>query len=265
MPIHLIVQYCPHPLPARVAEYDECLRRNLANPHVAAVHNLIEPQTTVPAEFKSHPKYREHALPRWMTYKDAFDYANANLAGEICCLCNLDIFLDPTCSWDETRSIINQGWVLCQSRIEFDPKGAPYKDVLFNQCAFANSQDAWLFVPPLNVNNCEFEIGILGCDNAIAHRLVHSGKQPVNLADRFRIFHYDKARGKNSLNQAEVHISEAPRRPKKNPEREGYYLVPNFDQVRSVDAVFQMMQLSDVQRYQAVCALMSKLITINNP
>ena len=39
-PIHLIVQYCNDPRPARAAEYDECFRRNLANPHVVAVHNL---------------------------------------------------------------------------------------------------------------------------------------------------------------------------------------------------------------------------------
>ena len=45
MPVHLIIQYCNDPRPPRQAEYDECVRRNLDNPHVAVVHNLVEPGT----------------------------------------------------------------------------------------------------------------------------------------------------------------------------------------------------------------------------
>jgi hypothetical protein len=265
MPLHVIVQYSNHPLPQRAAEYDECVRRNLANPHIAKLHNLVEPQTIVPAEFKSHPKYVQQPLPRWMTYRDAFNYANANLAGEIVCLCNLDIFLDPTSPWEATRPILEDRIVLCQSRIEFDPPNAPFKDPGFSKMAFANSQDAWLFVPPFEVPDCDFEVGVLGCDNAIADRIHRGGRVPVNLADRYRIFHYDRVRKKTSKNQEEVHASEASRRPQRHPEREGQYLVPNFDQVNSADEIINSLNVTPMERYQVICSVINQLLKIHNP
>src|SRR6266487_3408377 len=176
MPIHVIVQYCTHPLPQRVAEYDECVERNLANPHVAMVHNLAQVGTAVPLQFQSHRKYRAKPLGRWMTYRDAFDYANAELSGELVCVSNLDVFLDPQTQWDAAAQILSDGVrVLCLSRIEMRRDGSIFKDPELDRLSFALSQDAWVFRPPINVKNCDFEIGILGCDNAIAHRLRNSG------------------------------------------------------------------------------------------
>jgi len=117
--IHLIIQYCNDPRPGRQAEYDECLRRNLACPAIVAVHNLVEPQTTVPEEFRGHPKMHEQRLDRWMTYQDAFAHANERLPGEVVAVTNLDIFLDPTSDWSDLGFLSN-GVVLCLSRFEWD-------------------------------------------------------------------------------------------------------------------------------------------------
>lgn len=266
MPLHLIIQYCNDPRPQRQAEYDECLRRNLGNPHIAAVHNLVEPQTNVPEEFRSHAKYEEHELPRWMRYRDAFDFAATNLAEQICAIANLDIFLDPTSDWDQAAQLMDKNLVLCLSRIEFDPAGAPFKDPGLNQVGFANSQDAWVFRAPLNVPECDFEIGTLGCDNAIAERFKRAGKIPANLADRFRIFHFDRARGKTFANQSVVHAADRTQRgrPHPHPERDGQYLVPNMDQVKSVDQVLNSLRVSELDRYMIICDVMSHFIKISN-
>ena len=37
--IHMIIQYCNDPRPQRQAEFDECLRRNLAHPVIVAIKN----------------------------------------------------------------------------------------------------------------------------------------------------------------------------------------------------------------------------------
>ncbi len=66
---------------------------------------------------------------------------------------------------------------------------------------------------PLAVPDCEFEIGELGSDNAIAHRILRTGRTPVNAPDRFRIFHYDQFRGKVFLNQSAVHGGASTRPP----------------------------------------------------
>jgi hypothetical protein len=267
MALHLIIQYCNDPRPARQAEYDECLRRNLDNPHIAAVHNLVEPQTVVAEPFRLHAKHREHALPRWMTYRDAFEYASAHLSGQICALANLDIFLDPASLWDQVAPMLDSNLVLCLSRMEFNPDGPPFKDPGLNQMAFANSQDAWVFRAPIEVPACDFEIGTLGCDNAIAERFKRAGKVPVNLADRFRIFHYDRARGKNFANQAAVHAAEQAQRshPHPHPEQQGQYLVPNMDQVKSVDQVLHALRVGEIDRYMIICDIMSHFIKISNP
>ena len=264
MPIHLIIQYCNDPRPARQAEYDECLRRNLANPHIAAVHDLLETQTNLPEEFRDHPKHRLTVIGRWMTYRDAFEYANTRLPGETVAIANADIFLDPNSPWDQASAALESGIVLCQSRTEFAPGRPPFKDPEFDQMFYANSQDAWIFRAPLEVPECDFEIGELGCDNAIADRIRRTGKIPVNLADRFVIFHYDQARGKTFANQKQVHQGERADRPQRHPEQHGQYLVPNMDQAKSIDQMLTALGVSDLNRYQVYCDVLSHFLKIGN-
>ena len=54
--VHLLVQYYNDKYPPRQEELDACMRFNLANPHVIKIHNLIEPQTVLPAWAANHPK-----------------------------------------------------------------------------------------------------------------------------------------------------------------------------------------------------------------
>ena len=46
--LHVVVSYFNARQPERAAEYDECVRRNLANLFVAGLHNLLEPGVVVP-------------------------------------------------------------------------------------------------------------------------------------------------------------------------------------------------------------------------
>jgi hypothetical protein len=262
--IHLIIQYCNDPRPARAAEYDECLRRNLANPAIAAVHNLVEAQTVVPEEFRSHPRYKEHPLGRWMTYKDAFDFANASLAGQPVCIANLDIFLDQASNWQEAMQAIQSQFVFCLSRVEWDSDGRTFLDPVLSQLAYAQTQDAWLFQAPFEVPNCDFEIGTLGCDNAIAHRIKMTGRVPVNAGSRFRIFHYDRARGKVAANARDIHGAERKARPRRKPEEEGQYLLPDIDKIKSLDQLFATLKVNDIQKYRAICEALNSVVKLRN-
>ena len=46
----------------------------------------------------------------------------------------------------------------------------------------------------------DFELGFLGCDNAIADRFFKAGYKVINQPVTYKIFHYDIAKGKNSSN-----------------------------------------------------------------
>jgi hypothetical protein len=264
--LHLITQYCNPKLPARQAEYDYCLRRNLQNPWIAKVHNLVESQTIVPGEFRQHKKYIEHPLGHWMTYADALAYAAERLSGQSVCLANLDIFLDDqTTKWSDITPLLDASIVLCLSRTEFDGNGKTYKDPGLAALGFANSQDAWIFRPPLPADNCDFEIGTLGCDNAFADRIKRAGRFPLNAATRFEIFHFDQCRGKSFANQAQVHADDRAHRPRLRPEEDGQYLLPDIDQVTSVDAILKSLKVTDLQRYSVICDVVSRFVKIRNP
>lgn len=262
--IQLLVQYCNTHMPDRQAEFDECLRRNLANSSILAVHNLVETTVAVPIEFTTHPKYRQQLVPRWLTYADAFEYANANLPGQIVCLCNLDIFLDERSDWTQAAGLLARGVVLCLSRTEYSADGDTFEDPGFAALAFANTQDAWLFQPPVRVANADFEIGTPGCDNAIAHRFKQAGYFPLNAASRFRILHYDRCRGETGTSRPLLRSSETVGYPGQYPEERGQYLLPDFDKVRSVDQILAACGVDDLQRYEVICDTLSRFIKTRN-
>ena len=264
--LHLIVQYCNDHRPERQAEFDFCVRRNLDNPYVERLHNLVERATVIPDEFCSHPKYNEFRVHRWMTYRDAIDYANRELFGEMVCIANLDIFLDADdTEWPAAARLNRQGIVLCLSRHEFDGEGSAYKDPILAKLAFAHTQDAWVFRAPLHVEDCEFEIGMLGDENAFAERLRRSGYIPVNAPDRFKILHYDRARGKTARNFLDIHRAEQAHRPEnRHPEEEGQYLVPDIDAVQSVDDLLKTLNVPELEKYVLICDIMTRFVKIKN-
>jgi hypothetical protein len=263
--VHILIQYCNARTPARQAEYDYCVRRNLANPWIAKVHNLIEQETSIPEEFRGHGKYVEHPLGRWMTYADALEYANKRLDGQTVCLANLDIFLDDNeTQWSETSPLLDKKAVLCLSRIEFDEQGKTHLDAGFLKWAFANTQDAWIFRAPFEVPNCDFEIGTIGCDNAFADRVRQAGRLPLNAPGRFKIYHYDRCRGKSFANQDDFYARERAERPRRRPEDEGQFLVPDIDRLKSVDALLDRLKVPELQRYALICEVMSRFIRIRN-
>ena len=144
---------------------------------------------------------------------------------------------------------------------------------------YQDPQDAWLYKAPLEVDysKLEFELGMLGCDNAIAHRLASAGYKVINQPVTYKIFHYDVVKGKTSENFMEKHKEEAVKRNKpvnKYPERIGSYLVPNYDQIletsggRDIDLIGMLRQLggcSNWERYEMISRIMSDRILINNP
>ena len=248
------------------------MQANLANESVAKVHCLLEPNTIAPDWLATHPKYVEYRVLNRLTYKQAFDYANAVLTGEVCALMNLDIFLDHNVDWrgtavtkipetgEVTEGLLDMGVVLCLSRHEFDGVGASTKDDKLQNLAYANAQDCWIFRGPVFVQECDFKMGMLGCDNAIAHRFKISGYIPVNSPNEFKIHHYDVCRGKKGDNFLKHHEPNPER-----PEDRGMYLVPDYNAIRSVDALMERMGLGHIHRYRVICDVMTNYIKLSNP
>lgn len=257
--MHLLMQYYNDSNKDRQQEIDFCVQANLENPHIIQVHNLVEENTVVPSWLSNHEKYIECKVDRWLTYKIAFDYANENLPQQVVALTNADIFFDHSSKWEEVKPLIDSGIVLCISRHEFDGVGTAKKDELLQKLAFANCQDTWIWRSPLKVDNCDFMMGRLGCDNAIADRIKKSGYVPVNSPNQFKTFHFDVCRGKTVKNQLLLQKPNPER-----PEEQGYYLVPDIDALPSCDHVMEVLGLGAIRKYQVICDVMTKFIGINN-
>lgn len=247
----------------------------------------------------------------WITYDTAIKYSNNpdNISkyGMYWGIINCDIFLDNQSPWHLIRGQLNNGFVYAQSRNEFDilPNGGTFSkmDEQFAKLYHSNTQDGWFYKAPLilhtlsadNIGICnaslggnfklgghfelgvDFELGMLGCDNAIADRLVKSGYKLINQPETFKLMHYDIARGKNSSNFMEKHSTaektlEKPRN--KHPEKQGCYLVPNYDQLIANNAngdidlgafVNSMGGISNWEKYKIISEMLSSRIVINNP
>jgi hypothetical protein len=316
--INIILQSYPETNLDRLKELKYCIRKNLENPYIKMVYDFgsgidifddsdSNSKRDSDSDTFLKTKYKQISNTKWLTFEMAINFANTkhefNTSNkrEYWCIINLDIFLDDKSQWNTIRGQLNNGFIYAQSRHEFnilgtgtgtgtgtDHKIVASMDSNFAQLFHANTQDAWLFKTPININinnnkeiDFNFELGFLGCDNAIADRFVKAGYKVINQPITYKIFHYDIAKGKTSTNYLEKHSKETQEKtekmikPKnKYPERIGSYLVPNYDQMLSmtggkdIDLIGLINNLggcSNFERYEFISKLFSDRIIITNP
>jgi len=319
----------------RRKELEYCILENLNNPYVKWVHDFgYNSQEYLPHNITSHTKYIHVNIDSdsRLKYNEAFEYSqkmgNDCKFGLYWSIVNCDIFLDITSKWDLIKGLLNNGYIMAQSRHEFDilnidvNTGNNIKSKLddnFSKLLHAHTQDGWFYslLQPFQTNkiktdygnsyqysntqfnsellkNTNFEIGLLGCDNAIADRIIRfsGGYKLLNRPITFKINHYDIARGKTSSNFLEKHFQESQNKNKKisndkstqntkqntkkiintHPERESSFLVPNYDQlvgneckINFADVFNQMGGVSNLEIYKLISEIMTSRITIYNP
>ena len=253
--------------PKNEERFDEiafCLEQNLHHPAIKEVVIFAEDGVS---------KVEHEKISAWidcdveMLYSDVFAHAAEHHRGEKCVVMNNDIFLDhgSFLKLDEIDNLLKRDCVLSLSRHEFDPeKGASVMDENFANLLFAHTQDAWLFEGGLEPQNCEFRIGILGCDNAINDRFLKAGKIPMNLGTSYRVHHFDVCRGKTSENFLSGEYRASSR--ESYPEEQGQFLTPDFNIVMkmTLDDLKNALKMNDIEVYHVMCQMMSQKIKIKN-
>ena len=261
--MHLIIQYYNDSNLERQAELDYCVDQNLNNTYIECVHNLVEPDTVVPDKFKNHPKYKEYKIDTWLQYSQAFEYANKHLSGSMVAVTNLDIYLWEGNDWnilaDQLKPLPEyngplKGHVLCLGRWDW---AGPGKEAVYNKNTQL-AQDAWIFNAPIKIHNCDFELGRLGCDNAIAHRIKTSNYIPLNTGSAWKVIHYDECRGKHEIGAIKFH-NKADKSNRKRPDTDGHYILPDFREAKniSIDDQMEKMSYDHMKRYMVVCEMLS--------
>lgn len=182
----LITGFYEDPDPRRCGELLECVRRNAANPRIAAIHLFVEEPRDPAALLAAYPpladpKVRLVAHGRRVTYQDLFSYANRELGGRRVIIANADIYFDQSLARLDGYDL--SGKLLCLSRWDVQPDGSAR---FFEQPA---SQDAWIFHAPIRPFPCAFFLGVLGCDNRLAWEAAQAGLALANPGRSLRAYH----------------------------------------------------------------------------
>ncbi len=187
---------------ARTGEFIDCLRRNCANPFIDRVIGFVEMVTTaddVRVRWPSlvHPKLELVAHGRRLTYDSLFELANRRFAGAAVVIANADIYFDETLALLDEVNLA--GTLLCLSRWDIgDDDTACHYDMPF-------SQDAWIFEPPLPRLNCNFAMGLPGCDNRLAFEAERAGLVVSNPSRSIRANHLHRSKVRRYADTDRLH------------------------------------------------------------
>src|ERR1700726_812036 len=177
MPMTLLIGFYADAEPARRGEFLECISRNASNANIEEVVVFVEDETTSAAVRErfpvlGHPKARLLEHGRRLTYSQLFAYANLNLNGAAVIIANADIFFDETLALLEEETL--SGRMLCLSRWDQATDGT------LSHFDRPESQDAWIFEPPLPPIAADFCLGRSGCDNRLAYEAERAGLLVLN-------------------------------------------------------------------------------------
>ena len=168
-PIFLFYQFFIHPNEERYNEIKYCLLKNVQNKFVDKIYLLNERIYSDKELGVSSDKIIQIVIHKRLTYYDAFHFISKNIYG-FCCLLNADIYFDTTL-YNLKRA--SKKYMFAQLRFEND--SIEYR----NDC-----QDSWLFhskhVNVLVNKDCDFQLGMPGCDNRILYIFYKCGFTLIN-------------------------------------------------------------------------------------
>ncbi len=178
----LMINYYKDENPARQAEIDECLRKNIEHPLIDHILIFKEENVAVhknkkiiPVNWKGRP-----------TYSDYFRIGSKY--NDIKILANSDIYFDSSLMYSK-KIRFNQVYALCRwTEVNGTLKFYNHKD----------SQDVWIWLGKINVN-CEFSLGVPGCDNAIAYLLASSGYRVLSPSKSVKAIHLHNSGVRNYI------------------------------------------------------------------
>lgn len=186
MPMTLLIGFYADADPARRGEFLECISRNSANTHIEEIVIFVEDEITSAAARErfpvlGHPKTRLMEHRRRLTYSQLLAYANLQLQGAAVIMANADIFFDETLALLEEESLA--GRMVCLSRWDQAADGT------FRHFECPESQDAWIFEPPIPPIAANFCLGKPGCDNRLAYEAERAGLLVSNPSRSVRARH----------------------------------------------------------------------------
>jgi hypothetical protein len=130
-----------------------------------------------------HPKLTHVPVATRMTFEDYFLFPEPG-PDSIRIIANSDIHFDGTL--DFLRKVYFDNTLICLSRTEPDggePEWSP------GQRYAPNSQDAWIYRPPIRNFRRNWRLGTEGCDNVLAYEAARAGIRLINPWTNIKAWH----------------------------------------------------------------------------
>lgn len=162
----------------RQNEYLKCLKRNIKNQYIKKIEIFIQADTKHPIESS---KINYNIVSERPTFQDLFYFCNKTYSDQMCMISNADIM------FDNTLGVINQDNMKNKFIALTRRKERGGKEVPFARGGW--SQDTWIFKSPVKIEDANFTMGIMGCDNRIAYLAHKSGMLVTNPSDQIRAKH----------------------------------------------------------------------------
>lgn len=169
--------------PARRDEVIKCLIKNINCNTIDQVCLLLENVNTP----ISHPKLVTKTITHRPKYINFIEWGNQLVADskDITVICNSDIYFDN--SLRPLTRVLCSDHCAALARWDFDRNGIP--SVYYTPY----SQDTWIFSGKIRDIECNFQIGIPGCDNRFMHELFEAGYKVTNPSLTIRSYHRHRA------------------------------------------------------------------------
>lgn len=143
--IHLVTCFAQSDNQDRASEYDLCLAKNIANQYIDTITLLVEEAGSRSTEQWNSPKISWVHVGRRATYDDLVKAADEK--NGIVIIANADVYFDWTAKMLAYIDRDTLYAITCADRLELK-----------------HSSDAWVYMPQLALDGCDWSLGRLGCE-----------------------------------------------------------------------------------------------------
>lgn len=169
---------------ARIAEYVECMEKNLAHPGIGSIYVLYDTskddhEKSILLDYLRAQPITIHYISGRPTYHQCFELANVLHPDQRIIISNADIYYNETLDLLDTYDLTDRFLALTRWNVQADGSLKIY--MWPNNVQAIGSQDAWIFKTPIKAfEDKTIPIGVPHCDARIAYQARHSGLKVLN-------------------------------------------------------------------------------------
>lgn len=175
-----------------------CLQKNIENPFIEKIILLNEED--IICDLFEHEKVEVINIEKRLSYQNAFEYGN-KYQDEIIIVANDDVYFDESLeiiknwnsSWDEKILAITRHETLRDGSIVTIDKVHPIYNKSYHHYVELKriwSHDAWCYKSPIKNFDCDFWLGVLGCEGQLVDVARKSGLDIINAYPYVKCIHH---------------------------------------------------------------------------